>query len=430
VVVLLATVGFSWMLDKLFNQVNANAGSILGTFESHGLQLASLINTKDPAETLNRLENIPGGELALLELEALSLPSELQDTLLSRTPLALESERGVTLYYYLPESGQVLSYLPPALQYLQRQNRQRIYFTVLFYTGLISLTLLWLYPLVKRLLNLSRVARSFGEGNLGARVVPAKRSYIADIESEFNRMAKRIETLISDNKLLTSAVSHDLRTPIARLRFGIDAVMETDDPAVNERYMRRISDDLTSMEELVEVILGYAHMEQQISQINKQRLNLLEAISRAVRHSAVDSTQIHWKKPPEKMIVEANEHYLGMLLNNVLGNAIKYGDGQVWLSLDHETSRSGSFAILKIEDNGPGIPIEQRDRLLRPFERFDSSKKGYGMGLAVVSRIAESMNASLSIDDSAAYSGAAVSIRFKLLAAEDKSPVVSNVAIR
>lgn len=445
IVVVLATVGFGWTLDKLFSQVNSNAGSILSTFQNHGHQLASLVDTDDPETTLQSVASIPGADLVIQDLESIALPDNLQNLILAGEPLALESAEGVTLYYFLKRSGKVLSYLPPALRQLQRQNRQRIYFTILFYTGLISLTLLWLYPLVKRLLNLSKVAREFGAGNLDARVRPAKRSYIADIEADFNRMAGQIETLISDNKLLTSAVSHDLRTPIARLRFGIDAVMETDNEADKSRYLKRISDDLTTMEELVEVMLGYAHMEQQMSQTHHQKLDVGDALSRAVGHNDIEATEIHWNPPTTKYLVEANEHYLGMLLNNILGNAIKYGSGDVWVSVHANkttsSSKTASKSVAKkthgsgpraasgtvtvtIEDNGPGIPADQRTRVVRPFERNSTEKKGHGMGLAVVSRIVESLGAELTIADSESHRGAAVSVTFSLVPPESTKGLV------
>ena len=92
--------------------------------------------------------------------------------------------------------------------------------------------------MVRRLLILSNVAKAFGEGDLNQRVKKGSVSYISDLENEFNHMANRIQTLVEDNKLLGNAVSHDLRTPLARLRFGIDALAETSDESVREKLSR------------------------------------------------------------------------------------------------------------------------------------------------------------------------------------------------
>jgi two-component system OmpR family sensor kinase len=87
-------------------------------------------------------------------------------------------------------------------------------------------------------------AKSFGEGKLDERITPSSISYIRDIELEFNQMAKRIDNLVSDVKMLSTAVSHDLRTPLARIRFGIDTIQEVDDKTLRNELEAQLSDDV------------------------------------------------------------------------------------------------------------------------------------------------------------------------------------------
>ena len=126
---------------------------------------------------------------------------------------------------------------------------------------------------------LTTAAKAFGEGRLDQRVQTHRHSYLHDIECEFNNMAKRIQNLVADNKLLSSAVSHDLRTPLARLRFGIDALDETGDEQTRKQYLERISADLTSMEQLVEVLLEYARLDKELADLPLQNIDIVSLIA-------------------------------------------------------------------------------------------------------------------------------------------------------
>ena len=152
------------------------------------------------------------------------MPPALERTLAAGEPLALDSESGVTLYVALPERGAVIAISPPRAE--RGAVRLRIALTALFYGGVILLILAWLLPLARRLRALSIAAAAFGTGALERRVSTDRHSQLHGIESEFNRMASRIETLLEDNRLLGNAVSHDLRTPLARLRLGIEVLAE------------------------------------------------------------------------------------------------------------------------------------------------------------------------------------------------------------
>lgn len=115
---------------------------------------------------------------------------------------------------------------------------------------------------MKRLLLLRQKANAFGAGDLSVRIPQGAVSYIADIEQEFNRMAQRIESLVYDNKLLSRGLSHDLRTPIARLRFGLDVLEEAELSPAQRKTIAHLNRDLVAMESLVEILLSYSRMGQ------------------------------------------------------------------------------------------------------------------------------------------------------------------------
>ena len=185
--------------------------------------------------------------------------------------------------------------------------------------------LLWLYPLAKRLMTLRQTAKSFGEGNLNQRIDVGSISYIRDLELEFNRMAQRIDDLVSDIKLLSSAVSHDLRTPLARIRFGIDTIQEEDDPVLRKKFEQRISDNVDEMVDLVESLLSYARLDQTLITLNKAPVDFLTlAKYLLLKIKAKMTLTLILHAPKQKVMVDGDLSYLMVLMSNLLQNAYQY----------------------------------------------------------------------------------------------------------
>lgn len=412
IVVLLSTVGLGWAIDRLFEGLVKTESDSLQLYREVGADLVGSVSSV--ADLTNIVSAWPESNPIVLQMfsaQELALPTELEQQLSLGEPLVLESESDVTLFFAIPNSTEVLSLSPPRVE---SETPLRVMLTMLFYGGMISLVLLWIYPLARRLLALGRSARAFGEGQLNKRVSTHQRSFLYGIESEFNSMAQRIQSLIADNKMLASAVSHDLRTPLARLRFGIDLLDEAKDEQVRAEYQLRLSDDLTAMENLVEVLLEYARLDQQLSDMPKSNVNLADVVSGSVDSLlSTDETTIDWQVSTDNCVVHAHARYITMLVNNLLQNAVNYGGNRVLVTLKRKRSK----VILTIEDNGPGIPSEQHQEILKPFVRGQQSDgsqsgKGYGMGLAIVNRIAQWHNAQFTISSSEDLGGARFDILF------------------
>lgn len=412
IVVLLSTIGLGWAFDRLFDGLVKHEVDSLQFYREVGGDLVG--STSSVGELKEIISAWPESNPLVMHLfnaEELALPLELEQQLSVGEPLVLESESDVTLFFAIPDSKEVLSLSPPNVE---SETPLRFILTMLFYGGMISLVLLWIYPLARRLLALGRSARAFGEGQLDKRVATHQRSFLHSIESEFNSMAQRIQSLVADNKMLASAVSHDLRTPLARLRFGIDLLDEAKDEKTRAEYQQRLSTDLTAMENLVEVLLEYARLDQQLNDMPKSAVNLVEVINSSVDSLiGVKGATIQWQAPTENFIIHAHSRYLTMLINNLLQNAVNYGNDQVKVSL----TKKRAVIVLSIEDDGPGIPEGQRLDILKPFVRGQhtdgsNTSKGYGMGLAIVSRIAQWHNARFSISASSQLGGAQFDIVF------------------
>lgn len=411
---LLAVMGLGWGIDQLFDHLSPQSSSdTLEIYENLGNGLVKTLEGVDqPREFVSQWNSNSNISLSLIEMANLALPAALMNTLELGKPLILGSEKTLSLYFLMPAQQQALSLTVPSRP--SPESSLHLALTLLFYVGLVLLIFLWMYPLIKRLLRLRETAKQFGEGALDQRIPTGAMSYITDIEVEFNRMAQRIQTLVEDNKLLGSAVSHDLRTPLARLRFGIEALIATDIPENKIKYEAHISRDIDQMESLVEVLLNYARLEQSMIVLQKRPINLPELISDCVETTGLMGKNISWQPPstehPESVVVDGDESYLSILINNLLENAIRYSDGQISVSL-HQSQRQ---CQLMIEDDGPGIPAEQQQRLFKPFMRGQNNKahKGFGMGLAIVSRIADWHGGQIHMSNSPTLGGLCISIAF------------------
>ncbi|MFK7857374.1 MAG: ATP-binding protein [Granulosicoccus sp.] len=409
-VVLTAIVGVGWTLDQIFERLaNDNINDEIQIYQEMGAQIAAILNTaSDPRAIMTGDIKTDFLGISLHASKDFQLPPSMRSEFETGEALVLESDDGVSLYYYLPRNGEVLT-ITPTSHNTSSLPTLKLVFTTVFYIAVLALLLIWLYPLIKRLTKLSAAAKDFGSGQLNRRVCTEGVSYISDIEGEFNRMAGRIQTLISDNKLLSSAVSHDLRTPLARLRFGIDTLEDTGDPQARQKYTQRLSADISEMEKLVSSLLEFARLDHVLLDSATSVLQIENLIAECIELNSQENiaTSLNIKG---KHLIKGNANYFMMLINNLLQNALKFAVQSVRVELTQ--LEKGSLLI--VSDDGPGIPESQHRNVLMPFTRGDnnSTGKGHGLGLAIVNRIAQQHGGSVEIGVCPDLLGARISVFF------------------
>jgi len=412
-VILIAVIGIGGALDNFFNQYQTQLNKEsdeLSVYRQLGKSLAATLDKqKIPQQFIDNWQQESKLSVTLVHLEDFFLPDSLKDDFYAGEPLVFETENNISIHFIVPSQNQVLIFIIPPVVKESQNSALQLLLTGIFYLGILMVVLIWLYPLIKQLKKLRQTTKAFGEGQFQQRINVNSTSYIASIENEFNHMAEQIETLISDNKLLSDAVAHDLRTPLARLRFGIEMLQETEKPATREKYQRHLSRDIDEMEKLVNVLLNYARIEQSMMAVKQQRINLNELISQCVGAVTDSNKIIDWHAQGDA-IVNGDANYLSMLINNLLSNALLYANNEIMMKVTSD----GSKLQFIISDDGPGIAKEKRSELLKPFIRGEQSheKQGYGMGLAIVARIAKLHDALLIISDSAELGGAEFCLTF------------------
>lgn len=245
---------------------------------------------------------------------------------------------------------------------------------------------LWLRPLWRDLLVLTRQSRLIGEGDFSARVELEPNSALALLGGTFNSMAHNVEELTASRRAMIDAVSHDLRTPLARLRYRLEAIKAGCDPAATVAAIER---DLGQIDELIEEWLTMSSLEKPGMRLETQPLEILAWLERLLAEYRFEAGPVVLcnETGVSGPIMEADSYYLGRAISNLLNNALRYGGKQAKVSL---LWKSG-MASLHVDDDGPGIPESERARLLLPFERLDPSRNrrsgGFGLGLAIVAMI-------------------------------------------
>jgi two-component system OmpR family sensor kinase len=412
---LVSIIMLGWGADVLFDRFfSRDSQEPISYYQTLGQQLASALNQQPEPEAFVQAWHLSDSEnfLTLLDDSQLPLPEALKDSMTAGQPLALDSDIGLTLYYWLETHQKILAFSPEEFSEPETVSLAPFFLTAAYYISLLLLLALWLVPLLNSLRELSKNSKAYGLGDFSTRIRPKKFTYIDDIENAFNKMADQIEMLVNDNKLISSAVSHDLRTPLARLRFGIDMLSDSEDPAERSKYQEHLSNDIDEMQTLVEALLHYAKLDQTLISLEKTPVNVDDILSTFQKNhpDGVVSFENHSK---QQSLVLGHATYLKMLFHNILNNGLTHGDHSVLVT----TGVNKGQLIVSIHDDGTGIPEALRERLFKPFVRGEhsSNTQGYGMGLAIAKRIAQWHQGDIEIFDSNRLKGAEFLIRLPLV---------------
>ncbi|MBB1487608.1 ATP-binding protein [Oceanospirillum sediminis] len=261
---------------------------------------------------------------------------------------------------------------------------------------------LWLWRFHRKLMKLQLVAQQLAEGNLSARAPEGFFQDVGHLNKAFNHMAERLEVLISSHKRLTNAVAHELRTPVFRLRCQLELLFPNMSEEEIDAFVVSMDEDLEELDTLVDELLSYARMESGRQSVSLQSTELNSWLRQQTDFFArACPKQILF--PAENAVaicINLDVDLVRRALSNLTGNAATYAQTTVEVSC----YRSGRHVIIAVDDDGPGIPESDRERVLEPFERLDRSRNrssgGYGLGLSICREIALLHKGRLEISDS------------------------------
>jgi two-component system osmolarity sensor histidine kinase EnvZ len=257
------------------------------------------------------------------------------------------------------------------------------------------LTLLAAWWLARRatrpLQRLQRAVTSLGRGQTPERLPETGPREIAALSRRFNEMAKQVEDLLAARTVLLAGVSHDLRTPLARLRLAVEMLVRKPSPEL----AAQVEGDIEAMDRLIADVLTLARG---LGHEAARRVALPELLDELVRATpgAAERVQIE----TAEIVLDAPVGALRRILANLLENALRYGGGQP-VTVRAETIAGG--VRIGVLDRGPGIPVAEQEAVFRPFYRLEASRSvstgGSGLGLAIVRQLAAAQGWEVSLQE-------------------------------
>ncbi|CAI3159466.1 Sensor protein RstB [Acinetobacter oleivorans] len=264
-------------------------------------------------------------------------------------------------------------------------------------------------PLERKIRQVRYALNRMKSGDLSLRVPIEGSDEMANLASSYNNMSDHIQRLIEAQRELMRAVSHELRTPVARIRFGTEMLAEEDDYNHRMHQVDMIDKDIEALNTLIDEIMTYAKLEQGTPSLDFAEIALFDVLDQVAVETEALKTQkeIELVAPPVYLKVDAERRYLHRVVQNLVGNAVRYCDNKVRIT---GGIHSDGMAFVCVEDDGAGIPEQDRQRVFEAFARLDDSRTrasgGYGLGLSIVSRIAYWFGGEIIVDESPTLGGA------------------------
>lgn len=308
--------------------------------------------------------------------------------------------------------GELLVGIPPTDQLLRvtqaRSGFAVIAFQILAWSSvalvLLGGVLFWLRAHWRDLEKLRKAAERFGHGNLDTRAALPEHSSIAPLAKRFDSMAGRIQTLVTTQNDMIHAISHELRTPIARFGFGLALLQSAKTEAERQRHTEALSRDVTELDQLVGELLSYGALDQSDRAPDPYQVNLVELIDSVIGSLALEMEQLDVQCTvavsiaAEQAIIDPR--LTARALINLVKNAMRYGQGKIAVSAEIARGK----LMIRVDDNGIGIPSADRKTIFEPFHRLDRSRDrdtgGFGLGLAIAMRAIQSQDGHLRAMDS------------------------------
>ena len=270
-------------------------------------------------------------------------------------------------------------------------------FGFLWMLGLVGVAVaVGVFPIIRRLFkrleHLQRGVKRFGEGDLSVRVPEHGHDEVADLAHQFNAAAARIEALITSQKSLLANASHELRSPLTRIRMGLEFM--GNDPE-STRAKNEIQRNIAELDQLVDEILLASRLDSR--EVDVGTIETLDLIGLSAEECARVDADLDVKSP-SGVEVPGIFKLVRRAVRNLLENARRYSHGDITLEL----SRVGDMAEIRVNDHGPGVPLAQRERIFEKFYRLPGASErsgGVGLGLALVHSIAERHGGSVHCED-------------------------------
>ena len=389
----------NFMLDPAFNNLTANAVEGANRFESGGCA-----EFKTYAQQRHE-------DLALAETNGMivcgQMPAGMTAPTASSGAVQARQAGNLTLWSAPVISASGKNYLFIAVVPMHRE--QHTWYEDLYHFaspqlpvaiavgGLTTFVLVLIFT--RPVARLREAALQLAQGNLSARVSETRKPNRIFKEDEFdalvrgfNHMAERLESLVNAQKLLLRDVSHELRSPLARLSVALELSREDADPTMST-HLDRIERETERLNQLIGQLLGLSSMEAAESLGEFERVSLkqlLEEITPDATYEAQQRNASVVLQAGSDCVIDGRRELLYRAIENVLRNAVRYTETGTLVELRLRKDNERQMAVIEVSDRGPGIPESELESVFRPFYRVDMARTaqtgGFGVGLAIAER--------------------------------------------
>jgi len=405
-----------WGLNQFWESVapeQQTSPEIVATFQLLEQQLTTALpaNIDLKAQELNTHLPI---SLELIPLDALAKSSALEELSAGNILSVIQQDKRVW-YKRLGQTSRVIM----LSSLLEAEKEPLIYRLLLigFYVGIGLVIYLWVWPLSRDAKKLEMQTYSLGRDGVPEALAISSGSALYRLAEGFNQMAQRLRELIASHRDMTNAVSHELRTPLARMKFALALIPETQLDSASKRQLASLTQDIAEMESLINALLVYAGFEQKSQQLKQSQghmADLFETLAeRFVRNNPRNlGLEIVDHCPQEPFCCEWK--LMETVVQNLLSNGARYTRQHIRV----ESGQNASDYWLSVEDDGPGVPFSERQRVFDSFVRlYDDNiesepSAGFGLGLAIVKRIIQWHGGHVEFTAPQRLSGARVELRW------------------
>lgn len=400
--IVLSVVLIGWGLDKFWESLapqQEQSAEITDLITLLNQQLIDL-SPEQQSAWLARTDPQLHHRISFIAIDDLANTSIRENILLGER-VAVAAGESYSWYQRVGQSDQILVLQAP----MPEKNDSIIYSSLLvtFYLGIAVVIFLWIWPLSRGLSNLEKQTRHIGRDGNWEPLTIAPGSTIYSLANAFNKMSQRIRELINSHKEMTYAVSHELRTPLARMKFAVAMSEATDSAQTHQQSLRGIRQDILEMESLINSLLLYAGFEQSSGQLDRRDGHMKELLDELLARTL--------RERPPTLTIELVDHSPGAIFNcewklmetvlqNLIQNAARFARQRIQVEL----AVTATDYQLVVEDDGPGIPAADRDRVFDSFVRLANEEvaqaSGFGLGLAIVRRIVHWHGGRVTLEDS------------------------------
>jgi len=405
---LLTVAGTAWTVDTIYlnfqqsknldveNQQKSNYRPLL---EHYTAQLA--INAQNDGYLLPK-------NVAYVSKQALAWPPALL-TKLNQGEVVVLTDSMNQISYYLSSKASDNVVMLTIVDHEAISEQSTTIWLFLFYGAIGVVVWLWVYPLVKDIYRLQSAAICLGQGKQYGTIDLSKNSMLSPTGDAFNEMSARIGNLLGLQQDTNSAVSHDIRTPLSRIKFTL--------AGCDERNLKQCKDsiveDINEIDDLVNEILLYSKIEHANPLLDIRKHNLMSIISQTVnKYQLMTNVEFHLVGD-SAMEAFFDQRSFNRVLQNLIDNSIRFAQNHIHIEVKVVDKQN----VLIIEDDGPGIPEIMLNKITQPYigtSEVERSSEGFGLGLFIVKKICIWHNGTFNVDNTSEYGGAKFKVMWPL----------------